>query len=159
MAENPLTKLARLVGGAAMLPGPLGYQVLGQMLISRSTGTESAGANVVLAAVSRQTNAAAQIAVRSMVPAVLVEALSRRERQRLKRLSSEMEHLLKDLEQRSAQVCGETQWKQEAPRSLDEALCNELSKLRCQGGQSERRVKVLRYLLGKLDINHIQQKD
>ena len=45
MAEHPLTKLTRLVGGAAMLPGPLGYKVLGQLLISGSKGTEVAGAS------------------------------------------------------------------------------------------------------------------
>lgn len=86
MTEKPLIKLTRLVGGAAMLPGPLGYKVLGQLLISGSKGAEVAGANVVLAAVSRQSNAAAQVAVRSMVPAVLVEVLSRKEQQRLQRL-------------------------------------------------------------------------
>jgi len=86
MAEHPLTNLTRLVGGAAMLPGPLGFKVLGQLLISGSKGAEVAGANVVLAAVSRQSNAAAQVAVRSMVPAVLVEVLSRKEQRRLQRL-------------------------------------------------------------------------
>ncbi|MDJ0722664.1 MAG: hypothetical protein QNJ04_13600 [Desulfobacterales bacterium] len=88
MAENPFAKLARLVGGAAILPGPLAHQVLGQLLISGSTATELAGANVVLAAVSRQTNAAVQVAVRSMVPAVLAEVLISKERQRLEGLKA-----------------------------------------------------------------------
>lgn len=165
MAENSFTKLARLVGGAAMLPGPLGYQVLGQLLISRSTGSELAGATVVLAAVSRQTNAAVQIAVRSLAPAVLVEALSRKERQRLKRLSSELEHLLKVLEHRSEKVHSTPEWiimaqqEQQSPQSLEEALSNELCKLRCQGGQPERRVRALQYLLGRYDSVSVDDDD
>ncbi|MEJ2458452.1 MAG: hypothetical protein P8Y58_10025 [Novosphingobium sp.] len=165
MAENPLTKLARLVGGAAMLPGPLGYQVLGQLLISRSTGTELAGANVVLAGVSRQTNAAVQIAVRSMVPAVLVEVLSRKEQQRIKRLASELEHLLKDMERRSAEVrckpgrTNKDQQKHEKAQSLDEALLSALFMLRYQGGPSDRQVNVRQYLLGKYDTVPIDDGD
>lgn len=153
MAENPLTKLARLVGGAAMLPGSLGHQVLGQLLISRSTSTELAGANVVLAAVSRQTNAAVQIAVRSIVPAVLVEALSRKERQRIARLSSELERLLKDIELRSAQVQGKPERRKKAPQeharpqSLEDALVKASTKLRYRGGQREQREEALQYLL------------
>lgn len=97
MAESPVKKLARLVGGVAMLPGSVGHQALGQLLISGSKAVEVAAANVALAAAFRQTNAAIQIAAGSIVPAVVFEALDRKkerrfaeERQRLERLSEEI---------------------------------------------------------------------
>lgn len=159
MVENPFTKLARLVGGAAMLSGPLGHQVLGQLLISGSTNTELAGANVVLAAVSQQTDAAVQIAVRSVVPAVLVEVLSRKEQQRIERLYAELKRLQKEMEDRSAGSHGKTEKdrpKDETNGSLEESLINERLKLMCQGRQPERRGKALRHLLDEYEpaCNH-----
>ena len=129
MAEHPLTNLTRLVSGAAMLPGPLGFKVLGQLLISGSKGAEVAGANVVLAAVSRQSNVAAQVAVRSMVSAVLVEVLSRKEQQRLQRLI-------------------EMQKKINRQRTEHDGLMTDVLKLSHQAESSEHDLKALRCLLG-----------
>jgi len=97
MADGPAKKLARLAGGLAIMQGPIGHQVLGQLLISGSRSVEVAGASVVLALASRQPSIAAQVAVRSVVPAVLVEVFGRQERRRLEaelhRLQEEVERL------------------------------------------------------------------
>lgn len=94
MSETPLEKLARLAGGVAMLSGPLAHQALGQLLISQSTLVEVAGANVAWAAAMRHPNLAVQVAANTLVPALVVERLSRMEersldqqRQRLERLA------------------------------------------------------------------------
>jgi vacuolar-type H+-ATPase subunit I/STV1 len=99
MAENPVNKLARLMGGVAMLPGPLGYKVLGQLLLSRSSTVEVAAANVALATVSHPTNAAVQIAVRSVAPAFAAQALYRKEERRLEEERRRLERIAEELEQ------------------------------------------------------------
>lgn len=99
MAESPVKKLARLVGGVAMLPGPLGHQALGQLLISGSKAVEVAGANVTLAAAFRQTNAVVRIAVGSIVPAAVVEALSRKEQRRIAQERRQLERLSNEIAQ------------------------------------------------------------
>ncbi|MGD8588228.1 MAG: hypothetical protein PVG22_05295 [Chromatiales bacterium] len=150
MANNPLAKLARLVGGTAMLPGRLGHQVLGQLLISGSTSLEVAGASVALSAVARQRSAAAQIAVRTVAPAAVVEALSRKEARRLERLNLELARQQQDLAVQSHRVRRERERLQEASReletqqSLHAALQQELLALRRQNEELGREVEALR---------------
>ncbi|MGH8573620.1 MAG: hypothetical protein ACREX8_13765, partial [Gammaproteobacteria bacterium] len=83
----------------AMLPGPLGHQALGQLLISGSKDVEVAGANVALAAAFRQPNTAIQMAVGSLVPAAVVQALSRKEQRRLEEARQRLERLVKEIAQ------------------------------------------------------------
>lgn len=93
MAENPLARLARLVGGVTMMQGGLGHQVLGQMLIAGTGELAVAGAAVMVAATDRVQNPGALFAIRTAAPAIAVqtifarreEALRRRERELLQR--------------------------------------------------------------------------
>lgn len=96
MADGPLAKLIRLGGGVALLSGPLGQQVIGQLLISRSTMVEVAGANVALAAVSRHSNVAVQLALNTAVPALVIELLSRKEERRLEMQRHRLERLAQE---------------------------------------------------------------
>src|SRR5262245_39938539 len=85
MAEGPLAKLGRLVGGVAMMQGRLGHQVLGQLLVLGARDVEVAGATVVLAATSRHRSAIGQAAIRTGAPAVAVAVWARRQEKRLER--------------------------------------------------------------------------
>ncbi len=86
MAESPLVKVARLVGGVAMMQGGLGHQVLGQLLIGGSGHLAVAGAAVAVAGTARARNPAAQLAIRTAAPALAVHAMfDRRERMLLLR--------------------------------------------------------------------------
>lgn len=87
MAETPLGKLARLLGGVALTQGRLGHQVLGQLLITNTTAVELAGANVAIAATARRRGVFTQAAVGTAAPALAVHGLARREEKRLERLS------------------------------------------------------------------------
>lgn len=89
MSDSPLTRLIRLVGGTAMLQGPIGYQVLGNLLIAGSRSPEVAGVAAALAVGSRQRTTAAQVALRTLVPAVALHLLSEREAERLRRLAAD----------------------------------------------------------------------
>lgn len=71
--ENPLTKLARLLGGVVLMRGPLGHQVLGQLLVSDLRESELAGASVVLAAGSRRKSTLARAAIGTAAPAFALE--------------------------------------------------------------------------------------
>jgi predicted nuclease with TOPRIM domain len=75
MAENPLLKVARLVGGVAMMQGRLGHQVLGQMLIAGSSELAVAGAAIAVAGTARVRNPAAQVVIRTAAPAIAIHAL------------------------------------------------------------------------------------
>jgi hypothetical protein len=96
MNNSPIARLVRLSGGVALLSGPLGHQALGQLLISRSTAVEVAGANVALAAVMRHSNVAVQLVVNTVVPALAVESLSRSEERRLERERARLERLAQE---------------------------------------------------------------
>jgi hypothetical protein len=87
MAESPLVRLGRLLGGVVLMQGRLGHQVLGQLLVLNSTEVELAGASVVVAATTGQRSAAAQMALRTVAPAAAVHVLARREEKRLDRLA------------------------------------------------------------------------
>lgn len=75
MAENPLLRVARLVGGVAMMQGRLGHQVLGQMLIAGTSELAVAGAAVAVAGTARVRNPAAQVVIRTAAPAIAIHAL------------------------------------------------------------------------------------
>ncbi|MBN1612078.1 MAG: hypothetical protein JW940_35935 [Polyangiaceae bacterium] len=90
MADDPLKKLARLLGGVVLIQGRLGHQVLGQLLIANSSQLALAGAAVAVSAVSRQENAAWQATIRILAPAVAVHLLAQQEAKRLERLSERL---------------------------------------------------------------------
>jgi len=82
VAENTLRRFARLFAGVVLSQGHLGHEVLGQLLIFDATEVEVAGANLAMAATTRQRSAFAQVAIRTAVPALAVQALlSKREKQ------------------------------------------------------------------------------
>jgi Skp family chaperone for outer membrane proteins len=93
MPENALARLARLVGGVAMMQGGLGPQVLGQLLIAGTSELAVAGAAVMVAGTTRVKHPGAQFAIRTAAPAIAVqtifarreELLNRRERDLLQR--------------------------------------------------------------------------
>lgn len=85
MAESPVLTVARLLGGVVLLNGNLGHQVLGQLLITNSNEVAIAGAAAAVAATSGQQNAAAQIAIRTAVPALAVRGLLLKQEQRIER--------------------------------------------------------------------------
>jgi hypothetical protein len=87
VAESPLAKLSRVLGGVALGYGPLGHQALGQLLILNTSEVEVAAAGVLLSAVARQKDAALQASVRVLVPAIAVHLITRRNEQTLTKLS------------------------------------------------------------------------
>ena len=102
MAESPVLTVARLLGGVVLLNGNLGHQVLGQLLITNSNEVAIAGAAAAVAATSGQQNAAAQIAIRTAVPALAVRGLLLKQEQRIERretLVAERERQLDELTQ------------------------------------------------------------
>ena len=102
MAESPVLTVARLLGGVVLLNGNLGHQVLGQLLITNSNEVAIAGAAAAVAATSGQQNAAAQIAIRTAVPALAVRGLLLKQEQRIERretLVAERERELNELTQ------------------------------------------------------------
>lgn len=68
MAENPLRRFGRLLGGVTLMNGGIGHQVLGQLLITDTGDAAMAGAMMVIAGSSRQRNIVAQAAVRTAAP-------------------------------------------------------------------------------------------
>ena len=68
MAENPVRRLGRLLGGVVLMQGGLGHQVLGQLLVADTGDAVLAGAMMVIAGTSRQRNIVAQAALRTAAP-------------------------------------------------------------------------------------------
>ncbi len=83
MAEAPLAKLVRVLGGVALSYGSLGHQVLGQLITLNAREVELAAAATLIAATSRQPNALVYSAVRVLGPAVAVHLMTKRELGRL----------------------------------------------------------------------------
>ncbi len=102
MAEAPLTKLARILGGVALSYGPLGHQVLGQLLTLNTKEVEVAAATALISAASRQRNAALYAAVRILGPAVALHWMTQREEKRLGLLWQRLEEKDARLSQREA---------------------------------------------------------
>jgi len=107
MAEDPLKKLARLLGGVALTRGRLPHQVLGQLLVSNATSIEMAGAYVAIAATTGGASTLAQVAVRTAAPSLAVEGIARRREKRRTRLADRMQQHLdaqsKELDVRDAE--------------------------------------------------------
>ncbi|HYD40168.1 MAG TPA: hypothetical protein VEB43_05020 [Anaeromyxobacter sp.] len=84
-SRGPLARLARLAGGVALMQGRLGHQIVGQLLISGvgASDLEVAGATAVLTATSGQGSVAAQVAVRTVAPALAARSLIRRSERRI----------------------------------------------------------------------------
>lgn len=84
-SRGPLARLARLAGGVALLQGRLGHQIAGQLLISGvgASDLELAGATAVLTATSGQRSVAAQVALRTVAPALAARSLIRRAERRI----------------------------------------------------------------------------
>lgn len=166
MTETPLTRLVQLVAGVAILPGPLGYRVLGNLLVLGSRSPEVAGATAALAAASRQHSSAAQIALRTIVPAVLVQVLGKREEQRLTRIAAETERQRQDLRAQSEALRRErmrdaTVNAGRAARA-DQVRTAQLDQLRRERDALARELDTLRRSLAKPDparvANALQQR-
>lgn len=97
MAEGPLGRLARLLGGVVLTQGRIPHQVLGQLLLFDTDEVAIAGATVVLAATSRQRNVVAQAALRTAAPVLAVRALLRADEERLARLRDLLDDRQEDL--------------------------------------------------------------
>jgi len=83
LPDGPLARLVRLAGGVMLQQGGLGHQILGQLLVVGATDIEVAGATAALAATAGQRNALAQVAVRSVAPALAARSLIRRSERRI----------------------------------------------------------------------------
>jgi hypothetical protein len=83
LAESPVLTLARLLGGVVLMQGRLGHQILGQMLVMNRNEVAVAGATAVAFATTGQRNAAAQIAIRTAVPALAVRGLLQKQESRI----------------------------------------------------------------------------
>lgn len=68
MAENPVRRLGRLLGGVVLMQGGLGHQVLAQLLVADTGDAVLAGAMMVFTGTSRQRNIVAQAALRTAAP-------------------------------------------------------------------------------------------
>ena len=102
MSEKPLAKLVRLLGGAALSYGPLGHQVLGQLLTLNNREVEIAAAATLIAAGSRQKDAVAYSTLRVLAPAIAVHLLTRREESRIAGIWSQLQAKEASLSQREA---------------------------------------------------------
>lgn len=90
MAESPVKKIGRLLGGIALTQGRLGHQVLGQLLLAGSNDAEIAGASVVVTGTSGDRDAVSQVALRTAAPALAVAALFKRREEQLERFEAKL---------------------------------------------------------------------
>jgi hypothetical protein len=144
VAETPLGKLARLLGGVALTQGRLGHQVLGQLLISNTTAVELAGANVAIAATARRRNVFTQAAVGTAAPALAVHGIARREAKRLERISQASADALRQEEAKLQSGWAELRRrrKEDAPPQ-DSRICEmerEIQQLRADVAELRRRL-------------------
>jgi hypothetical protein len=109
VADQPLEKLLRVLAGVGLSYGPLGHQVLGQLLTLNSKEVEVALASTLVAAASQQRSALAYTAVRVLAPAVAVYLLTRKEETRLAAIWQQLEAKAARLE------CSETKSDDGAP--------------------------------------------
>ena len=85
MAENPVRRLARLLGGVVLMQGGLGHQVLAQLLVADTGDAVLAGAMMVIAGTARQRNIVAQAALRTAAPTLAAMWFLRSKEQHLER--------------------------------------------------------------------------
>jgi hypothetical protein len=98
MAESPLARLSRLLGGVVLTHGRFPHQVLGQLLIADSNSVELAGANMAIVASSGHRSALADAAVRTAAPAIAIQILAQKQEARLRRLATIAETSVQRLE-------------------------------------------------------------
>jgi chromosome segregation ATPase len=85
VVETPLSKLARLFGGVALMQGRFEHQVLGQLLIAGTNELAVAGAAVVVAGTAQKRDSAAHVALRTAAPAIALYSIFERREQILRR--------------------------------------------------------------------------
>lgn len=102
MAEAPLSKLVRVLGGVALGHGALGHQVLGQLITLNAKEVELAAAATLMAAASRQEHAGVFAMVRILGPAVAVHLITRREEGRLQLVWDRLEEKERRVAEREA---------------------------------------------------------
>jgi hypothetical protein len=104
VAEAPLAKLVRILGGVALSYGSLGHQVLGQLITLNAKEVELAAAATLIAATSRQPNALVYSAVRVLGPAVAVHLMTKRELGKLSVVWQRLEEKEQRIAQREAEM-------------------------------------------------------
>jgi hypothetical protein len=102
VAEAPLVKLARVLGGVALSYGTLGHQVLGQLITLNSKEVELAAAATLIAAASRQQHGGIYAAVRILGPAVAVHLITKRDAERLNHVWQRLEQKAKRIAERES---------------------------------------------------------
>jgi hypothetical protein len=117
LAESPVVKIARLLGGVVLMQGRLGHQVLGQLLIMDINEVAVAGAAVVVAATARQQNTVAQVAIRTAAPALAVRALLQKKERRLDRQMALLAERERKIEKRD-QAVGQREREVETRRNM-----------------------------------------
>ena len=100
MPENPLATLARVLGGIVLLEGNLGHQVLGQLLILNTNEVALAAAFAVVAGTTGRRGTVGQIALRTVAPALAVQAILNKQEQRIERKALRLEERARDLAKR-----------------------------------------------------------
>jgi hypothetical protein len=121
LAESPVVKLARLLGGVVLMQGRLGHQVLGQLLVMDTNEVAVAGAAVVVAATARQQNTVAQVAIRTAAPALAVRALLQKQERRVDRQMALLAERERKIEKRD-QAVGQREREMEIRRSMLDAV-------------------------------------
>lgn len=104
LAENPVSTLARLLGGVVLMQGRLGHQILGQLLVMGTNEVAVAGAVVVVAATTRYPNAVAQVALRTAAPALAVRAILNKQERRVDRKQTLLAERERRLEERELET-------------------------------------------------------
>jgi hypothetical protein len=100
VAEDPLRQLSRLAAGIILMQGRLGHQVLGQLLIMNTSEIAMAGAALAIAATTGPRHEVAQIAVRTVVPAIAGHVVLKKQEERIDRKQA----LLDDREEEFANL-------------------------------------------------------
>jgi hypothetical protein len=144
VAETPLGKLARLIGGVALTQGRLGHQVLGQLLITNTTAVELAGANVAIAATARRRNVFTQAAIGTAAPALAVHGIARREAKRLERFSQASAEALRQEEAKLQSGWAELRRRRKEEAPIDDSrmaeMEREIQRLRADVAELHRRL-------------------
>jgi hypothetical protein len=88
--ENPLSRLARMLGGAVLMRGHFGHRVLGQLIVADVTQAEYAGATLVLSAGARRRGVLTQAALGTAAPAIAVHGVAARRAKQLARQEQQL---------------------------------------------------------------------
>ena len=86
------------------MPGRLGHQVLGQVLLSGSSDVAIAAASVAVAAATRQRDVVTQVAISTVVPALAVRSLLQKQEDRIKKLADALAEYEKQVVTREEQL-------------------------------------------------------